>query len=147
MDASDQQFMKLALKEAQKAYAMGEVPIGAVIVSEGEIIASAHNRVELDKRVCSHAEILCIEQASHYFDNWRLSKPGLTLYTTLEPCLMCIGALHLARIDQVVYGAKRDRDRITLPLLAFKMTGGVLEEECRRLLQDFFGSLRKEKTT
>ena len=104
-------FMRVALEEAKKAFEEGEVPVGAVIVHEGKIIARAHNEVEQRKDATAHAEILCLKSAARYFGNWRLSNAQL--YSTLEPCAMCAGALLLSRIEtlkpEASYSSVKDR--------------------------------------
>ncbi len=147
-------FMHEALVEAKKAFNAGEVPVGAVLVYEGKIVARAHNRVEQEKDATCHAEMLCIRASARLLGNWRLT--GATLYCTLEPCSMCAGALLLARVDTLVYGAKdlrhgADGSFIDLlkkkhPTHEIKVYGGVLEEEARTLMQTFFQQRRKEKT-
>ncbi len=145
-------FMREALKEAQKAFEKGEVPVGAVLVYEGKIIARAHNEVETQKDASAHAEMLCIKAGARYFENWRLA--GATLYCTLEPCSMCAGALLLARVEKLVWGAKDLRhgaDGSFIDLLArkhpthqLKVEAGVLQEESADLMRRFFQTRRKE---
>ncbi len=143
---SDQYFMQQALAEAQRAYESGEVPVGAVIVSEGRIIARAHNQTEQLTDVTAHAEILAITAASHHLGGKYL--PTCTLYVTLEPCVMCAGALAWAQLGRLVYGASDDKRGFMLfggkQLLhpKTKVELGVLEEECTRLLKAFFRSKR-----
>lgn len=103
----DAHWMHQALLEAKKAAALGEIPVGAVIVRDEQVIARAHNRRELDQDAMAHAEVLCIQQACRVLNSWRLS--GCTLYVTLEPCPMCSGAIINSRLDRVVYGAKDDK--------------------------------------
>ena len=100
----DAHWMRLALLEAKKAAQLGEIPVGAVIVRDNQVIARAHNRRELDQDALAHAEVLCIRQACQTLHSWRLS--GCQLYVTLEPCPMCSGAIINARLDRVVYGAR-----------------------------------------
>lgn len=148
----DEFFMREALKEAQKAFDMGEVPVGAVLVLHGEIIARACNKVEVDKDATSHAEALCIKMASAILQNWRLLNT--TLYTTLEPCSMCAGALLLSRVSRVVWGAPDLRhgaagswvDILTKqhPIHNVDILGGVLAEESAFLLKKFFRERRSE---
>lgn len=140
------EYMQQALQLANQAYALGEVPIGALIVYGGEVIATAHNRVESDQTVLGHAELLCIAKASSRLKAWRLNGADVTLYTTLEPCMMCMGAIGLSRVNRVVYGAKRERDRVEFPPHVEAM-GGVCEEECQNILKRFFAELRAQKTT
>jgi len=147
--------MKEALKEARKAKEIAEVPIGALVVSkEGEIIARAHNLKESKSDPTGHAEILAIKEAAEKTHSWRLT--GATLYVTLEPCMMCTGALVQSRIKEVVFGAYDPKggcvETLTKGLdldgLNHKVshTGGVLEKECGQVLSDFFRERRKEKT-
>lgn len=143
-------FMSEALKEAQKALALGEVPIGAVVVLGGRIIGRGHNERETLKDPTAHAEITALRQAAQYHGGWRLE--GTTLYVTLEPCPMCAGALVQSRVERVCYGTgdpKAGSAGSLLNLLQFpgfnhqvKITAGVLENECRKILQDFFQSKR-----
>ena len=142
-------FMKCALKEAKKAYDLGEVPIGCVIVKDDKIIARAHNLRETKNSPTAHAEILCIEKASKKLDSWRLIDT--TMYITLEPCIMCSGAIISARVPKVIYGAKDPRFGAHvshLNLFDYKFNhnvdieGGILEEECSNLIKDFFKDLR-----
>ena len=141
--------MRHALEEAYKAAELLEIPVGAVIVYQNEIIARAHNRRELDQDALAHAEVLCIQQACQKLGSWRLS--GCELYVTLEPCPMCSGAIINARLDRVVYGAKDEKagccgSIADLFVMPFNHTpiirSGVLEEECSQLLSRFFAELR-----
>jgi len=146
----DQEFMALALQEAKRAAAAGEVPIGAVVVMNGQVIASAHNLRETMRDPTAHAEILAIAQASRRMGGWRLDN--CDLYVTLEPCPMCAGAVMLARIRRLVYGttdAKGGAVTSNVQLLQPGLwnhhpdiTGGVLETECGMILKDFFQGLR-----
>ena len=145
-------YMNEAIKLAKKAASLGEVPIGAVIVKDGEIISEGYNLRETEKLSTAHAEISAIEAACKKLGGWRLF--GCTLYVTLEPCPMCAGAIVNSRIDRVVYGASDIRfgacgslfNINSYPLNhAFEITSGVCEEECRALLSDFFADLRKKK--
>ncbi len=149
---NDEYYMALALEQAHIAYKLGEVPVGAVIVKDGQVIASAHNTRESKQDPLGHAEINSIVQASKALDSWRLS--GCTLYVTLEPCPMCAGAILNARMDKVVYGAF-DEDggclgsKIHLFELGFihrpNVKCGVLEKECAQLMRDFFIDVRKSE--
>lgn len=137
--------MEEAMRMAQRAYDAGEIPVGAVIVAERRVIARAWNQTEQLKDVTAHAEILAITAASGYFAGKYLT--GCTLYVTLEPCVMCAGALYWAQLERVVYGAadeKRGFSRLEKPLLhpKTKLTTGVLAEESKALLQKFFRRLR-----
>lgn len=147
----DAHWMHQALMEAKKAAALGEIPVGAVIVRDEQVIARAHNRRELDQDAMAHAEVLCIQQACRVLNSWRLS--GCTLYVTLEPCPMCSGAIINSRLDRVVYGAKDDKAGCAgsvadLFVMPFNHTpvirSGILEEECAAVLSEFFETLRKK---
>ncbi len=143
------QYMQAALEEAKKAAALGEVPIGAVMVHEGKIIARAHNRRETEKNALLHAEVMVIDQACRMLGGWRL--PNCQLYVTLEPCCMCAGAIVNSRVEKVVYGAKDHRAGAlgsVLNLNAYPLNHkpevicGVLESECLAVLKDFFAARR-----
>ena len=145
--------MKEALKEAQKAYKKLEVPVGAIIVKDGKIVARAHNLKETKNDTTKHAEILAIEKASKKLGNWRLID--CEMYVTLEPCPMCAGAIVNSRIKKVNIGAMDEKTGACgskLNLLQdfnfdtkVDMESGILENECRELLQKFFVALRKLK--
>lgn len=146
----DEKYMKEALKEARKAYRLGEVPIGCVIVYEGKIAGRGYNRRNTDKSTLSHAEITAIKKASKVVGDWRLE--GCTLYVTLEPCQMCSGAIIQARIDRVVMGSMNPKAGCGGSILNIlehesfnhqaQVTRGVLEPECSELLTTFFKELR-----
>lgn len=148
--SEDMRYMKEALKQARKAYKLGEVPIGCVIVYDGKIIGRGYNRRNTDKCTLNHAEISAIRKASKYIGDWRLE--GCTMYVTLEPCQMCAGASVQARIDRVVIGAMNPKAGCAgsiLNVLQMKqfnhqveITEGVMEEECSNLLTTFFKELR-----
>src|ERR1035438_2576792 len=150
---SDHYFMGEALRQAAKAYAAEEVPVGAVVVREGRIIARAFNQVELLKDATAHAEMLALTQAEEAVGDWRLSD--CTLYVTKEPCPLCAGAIVHGRLARVVYGAsdpKMGAAGSALNLLQFPtsnhrcaITSGVREPECRSLLQTFFAEQRKKQ--
>lgn len=145
-----EKYMKEALRQAKKAYALGEVPIGCVIVYEGRIIGRGYNRRNTDKNTLSHAEITAIHKASKKMGDWRLE--GCTLYVTLEPCQMCAGAIVQARIDEVVMGSMNPKAGCggsVLNILEMeefnhqvKVTRGILKEECTQMLTQFFKELR-----
>ncbi|MBI3987245.1 MAG: nucleoside deaminase [Lentisphaerae bacterium] len=139
----DEHFMRLAIREARTAEENGDVPIGAIIVQGRTILGKAHNQVELLHDPTAHAEMIAITQAAGALGDWRLTDT--VLYVTKEPCPMCAGAIALARIPRVVFGAADPRQGGTLKIA--DVTGGVLEEECRALLQDFFKGLRKTEAT
>ena len=142
---ADEAFMRMALKEAEKAGTNGEIPIGAVIVCNGRIISRAHNLTETLHDVTAHAEMQAITAAANMLGGNYLK--GCTLYVTVEPCVMCAGALGWSQIERVVYGAaddKRGFRRFAPDALHPKtsVTAGILEEECRTLMQQFFKSRR-----
>lgn len=149
----DEYFIKEALKEAKKAFNKDEVPIGAVLVLDGKIIARAHNQVEMLQDATAHAEMLAITMGASYLGNWRLLET--TLYCTLEPCSMCAGAMLLSRVKRVVYGGKDIRhgahgsfiDIFNKPHPTHKVeiVGGILEDECIALLQQFFLKKRNKE--
>ena len=150
-DAQDSEFMRLAIAEARKAEQLDEVPIGAVVVRDGQVIAAAYNRRETDADPAGHAEFLAMKQASDKLGVWRLS--GCTVYVTLEPCIMCAGLMHQARIDRCVFGAFDPKAGALGSLYqvnaderlnhVFEVTPGVCEEECASLLKTFFREKRR----
>ena len=143
-------YMKEALRQAKKAYALGEVPIGCVIVYEDKIIARGYNRRNTDKNTLAHAEITAINRASKKIGDWRLED--CTLYVTLEPCQMCAGAIVQSRITNVVMGCMNPKagcggsilNILEMPEFNHQVNvlRGVMEEECSQILQDFFKELR-----
>ena len=150
----DEKFMREALAQAAIAEEAGEIPVGAVIVKDGEVICAAHNLCEELHDATAHAERLAISEAGKRTGSWRLSD--CTLYVTLEPCPMCTGAIVNARLDRVVYGLKDPAAGCCGSVLnfnhypfnhAFKLQGGVCEEECRTILQEFFQQARKNEVT
>ena len=153
MTDTDAKYMKEAIRQAKKAYAIGEVPIGCVIVRDGKIISRGYNRRTIDKNTLAHAELGAIKKASKKLDDWRLE--GCTMYVTLEPCQMCAGALVQSRIDEVVIGSMNPKAGCAGSVLNLlevegfnhkvKITRGVLEEECSTMLSDFFKELREKK--
>ena len=145
INRDDEKYMRLALQEAQEAMRHDEVPIGAVIVSQGHVIARVHNLTETLTDVTAHAEMQAITSAANLLGGKYLK--GCTLYVTVEPCVMCAGALGWSQIDRVVYGAPDAKRGYALYAPhAFhpktRVTAGVMEDECRQLLQDFFKSKR-----
>ncbi|MGN1096022.1 MAG: tRNA adenosine(34) deaminase TadA [Eubacteriales bacterium] len=145
-------YMSLAIEEAKKSLALMEVPVGAVVVCEGEVISAAYNTRETDKNALRHAEISAISAACERLHGWRLHK--CELYVTLEPCPMCAGAIVNSRIKRVVYGAKDPKAGAfgtVLDLNAYPLNhkpeiiSGVMEEECSALLSDFFKELRQKR--
>jgi len=142
---SDEYFMKEALKEAQKAFDMDEIPVGAVIVAGNKIIARAHNLTETLNDTTAHAEMQAITSATEYLGAKYLNE--CTLYVTLEPCMMCAGALNWSQIGKIVYGAsdeKRGYKKYSPPLIHPKteIVSGILENECAGLLKEFFAKKR-----
>lgn len=145
-------YMKEALIEAEKAYAIGEVPIGAVVVQYGKIVGRGHNQRETAKRAIAHAEILAIDEACKTLGGWRLVD--CDLYVTLEPCLMCGGAIYQSRIVNLVYGAKDLKSGAFGSLYdlsqdqrlnhGVKVVSGVMEQECSQLIKAFFKALRSK---
>jgi len=146
----DEYFMRLALREAERALAHEDVPIGAVIVSGGEVVAAGHNERELRQDPTAHAEMIALREAARAVGSWRLL--GAELYVTLEPCCMCAGAAVLARVHRVVYGAADPKagacgsvlDVVGEPQLNHRpeLGSGVLEAECGEILSAFFASRR-----
>lgn len=143
---TDEYFMREALKEATKAFDSGEVPVGAVVVSQNKIIARAHNQTEKLTDATAHAEMLAITSASNYLGSKYLNE--CILYVTLEPCMMCAGALHWVQLMKLVYGASDEQRGYSLsksPVLHPKttVTAGIKKEECKSLVDDFFRRLRE----
>ncbi|SRR5699024_539125 len=149
----DEHFMQIAIEEAQKAEQLGEVPIGAVIVYNNEVIARGHNLRESTQNATTHAELLAIQEACQTLGSWRLEET--TLYVTLEPCPMCAGAIIQSRIPRVVYGARDPKGGCVHSLYSLlnderfnhesAVTEGILQEQCGELLTHFFRSLRQRK--
>lgn len=147
-----EKYMREALKQAKKAYSLGEVPIGCVIVHEGKIIGRGYNRRNTDKNTLSHAEITAIKKASKVIGDWRLEE--CTIYVTLEPCQMCAGAIVQARIPEAVIGCMNPKAGCAGSVLDLfhepgfnhqvEMETGLLGEECSQLLKKFFKELREE---
>lgn len=150
MYSQQEKYMSAALKQAKKAYQLGEVPIGCIIVYQDKIIARGYNRRNTDKSTLSHAEIIAIKKASKILGDWRLE--GCTLYVTLEPCQMCSGAIVQARIPHVVMGCMNPKagcggsilNLLNMPQFNHQVsiTSGVLEEDCKNILTHFFQELR-----
>ena len=150
---ADEKFMREAIRQAKKAYALDEVPIGCVIVYEGKIIARGYNSRNTDKNTLSHAELIAIKKASRKLGDWRLE--GCTMYITLEPCQMCAGAMVQARVTEAVIGSMNPKAGCAGSVLnILEMEGfnhqvnvrrGVMEEECSRMLSSFFRELREKK--
>ncbi|TCI24143.1 nucleoside deaminase [Exiguobacterium sp. SH3S2] len=149
----DERFMRLAIAEAKKAEAIGEVPIGCVIVKGEDVIATGYNRRETDLLAAAHAEMIAIESANTVLGNWRLED--CELFVTLEPCPMCAGAIILSRVKRVVFGARDPKGGCCGTLMNLlqddrfnhqaEVTENVLAEECGELLTTFFRSLRERK--
>ena len=149
---SDEKYMLLALDEAKKAAEKGEVPIGAVIVRNGEVIAAAHNERETAFDATAHAETTAVRRACRLLGGWHLTD--CTLYVTLEPCPMCAGAIINSRIDRVVFGAYDNREGsfgslINLASYPYssrpEIVGGVMQTECKEVLSEFFKKIRENK--
>ena len=146
----DEKYMKEAIKQARKAYALGEVPIGCVIVHDGKIIGRGYNRRNTDKNALAHAEITAIRKASKAIGDWRLEE--CTLYVTLEPCQMSVGAIVQARIPKVIMACMNPKAGCAGSILnvlnnpqfnhQVEAVNGILEEECSKMLKDFFVELR-----
>ena len=144
-------FMTAALEEARRGLAAGEVPIGAVLVMDGEIVARSFNQPISSTDPTAHAEVVVLRMAAHALGNYRLT--GATVYVTVEPCLMCVGALVHARVSEVVYGAPEPKTGALASTIRaldspglnhrFTVTGGVLEAECRGVIQEFFRVRRR----
>lgn len=148
----DEEFMCLAIEQARLAAQLGEIPVGAVVVKDDQVIGRGYNRREIDSSATAHAEVLAIEDACKHLGTWRLTD--CELYVTLEPCPMCAGAIINARIRRVIYGAKDERagccgsvaDFFVMPFNHNPLSrSGILAEECKTLLLDFFSSLRNEE--
>lgn len=153
MEDINNKFMKSALKEAEKSYDKEEIPVGAVIVKDGKIIARGHNLKETKNDTTNHAEIIAIRKASKKLKSWRLR--GCTMYVTLEPCTMCAGALIQARLDKVVIGTMDEKTGACGSVLnvledykfnhKVEIEKGVMERDCKEILQQFFKELRGKK--
>ncbi len=150
---NDEKYMREAIRQAKKAYALDEVPIGCVIVYEGKIIGRGYNRRTVDKSTLAHAELLAIRKAGKKLDDWRLD--GCTMYVTLEPCQMCAGAIIQARIKRVVVGCMNPKAGCAGSILNLldverfnhqaELMTGVLEEECSEMMKRFFRELRERQ--
>jgi len=151
--ADDNYFMKQALIEAKKAYKIDEVPIGAVVVCNGEIIGRGYNKREKTQDPTAHAEMIAIKKAAKNLKDWRLEE--CSIYVTVEPCIMCAGAIQKARIKKLVYGARSDKDGAFGTLIdvlqneelnhQLEVVSGIMAKESKKLLKDFFKKLRKRK--
>lgn len=153
MLSTDEKFMKEAIKQAKKAYALGEVPIGCVIVYDGKIIGRGYNRRTIDKNTLAHAELMAIRKASKKMNDWRLEE--CTMYVTLEPCQMCSGAIVQSRMKRVVVGCMNPKAGCAGSILNLlqmekfnhqvELETGILEEECSQMMKTFFKELRESK--
>lgn len=140
---SDEYYMNLALNEAKKAAKLDEVPIGCIIVQNNKVIAKSFNHKTLDNIATYHAEILAIEAACQYLGTWHLED--CTLYTTVEPCMMCTGAIIQSRIPKVVYGTANDAfGQLSKLKTKIEIISGILEKECSNILSEFFQTKRNE---
>ena len=152
---NDETFMKVALEEARRGYESGEVPVGAVVVKDGQVIGKAHNDRESTKDPLGHAELRAIQEASRLIGDWRLD--GCVMYVTLEPCPMCAGAILQSRFEKVVYGAGDEKAGACGTVMnipdypgfgaCIEVTPGVLENECRKILKSFFRDRRGDGKT
>jgi len=142
MDMNDEYYMNIALEEAKKAIIYDEVPVGSVMVYNNQIVSRTFNRKNLDKIATYHAEIIAIEETCRKLNTWYLDD--CTLYTTVEPCMMCTGAIIQARIKRVVYGTKNEAFGYLSKLENTKVqiTSGILKEECTKVMSDFFKEKR-----
>ena len=153
MDKKDEKYMKEAIRQAKKAYALGEVPIGCVIVYQDKIIGRGYNRRTIDKNTLAHAELIAIKKASKKMDDWRLEE--CTMYVTLEPWQMCSGAIVQSRMTRVVVGCMNPKAGCAGSILNLlqmsefnhqvELETGVLEEECSHMMKQFFKELREKK--
>ena len=153
VEKTDEEYMSEALREAENAAELGEVPVGCVIVRDGKVIARAGNRRENGKCALDHAEIIAIEKACRSLGGWRL--PGCTLYVTLEPCPMCAGAIINSRIENLYFGAYDKKSGCAGSVINLfesgmfnhnvNVTGGITEDKCASILTEFFRELRKKK--
>lgn len=152
MQNTDEKYMREAIRQAKKAYDIGEVPIGCVIVCEDKIIGRGYNRRTIDKNTLAHAELIAIRKASKKMEDWRLE--GCTMYVTLEPCQMCAGAIVQARMARVVVGCMNPKAGCAGSILNLlqmeefnhqtELSTGVLGEECSRMMKEFFKELREK---
>lgn len=152
MKNSDEYFMQLALKEAKKAFDLGEVPVGCVIVLDGKVIAKAHNLRESKNSILAHAEVLAINKANKSLGTWKLD--GATIYVNVEPCAMCAGCILQSRIKRLVFGCHEPKFGACGSVVNLlnnsnfnhqvEITSGILEEESSKLLKDFFQILRQK---
>ncbi len=154
MGSSHTEWMQIALDEARSAQQHGDVPVGAVVVKDGRMVAARHNERELTNDPTAHAEVLALRDAAEVLGSWRLE--GCSLYVTLEPCVMCGGALVNSRIHKVIYGAADEKAGACLSLYnvaddprlnhQFELVPGILADECSQILLDFFQSVRADRS-
>lgn len=137
----DEKFLNEALKEARKAYKKDEIPVGCVIVYDGNIVARGHNLRESKQNSLMHAEIMAVDRACKYFNSWRLDD--CVMYVTLEPCMMCLGAIIESRIKKVVYGAKNNSEQMYVCVKNIDLIHAN-SKECSDILTDFFKNKRKK---
>ena len=133
-------YMSIALKEAKKAYKKEEIPVGAIIVKNNKIISKAYNKKEKSKNVIKHAEIIAISKACKKLKNWRLED--CEIYVTMEPCMMCCGAIQQSRIKKIVYGVKNENFGFTAKMKNVEIIPEICERECKNLIQAFFRKRR-----
>lgn len=131
-----EKYMNIAIKLAQKAYKNGEIPVGAVIVKNGKIIAKAYNKKEKEKDCTKHAEILAIQKASKKLKNWRLID--CEMYVTMEPCMMCAGAIEQSRISKIIYSVDNPNFGCSNQIENVKIISGICKDKCKKMVQDFF---------
>ncbi len=154
MGSGHTEWMQIALDEARSAQQHGDVPVGAVVVKDGRMVAARHNERELTNDPTAHAEVLALRDAAEVLGSWRLE--GCSLYVTLEPCVMCGGALVNSRIHKVIYGAADEKAGACLSLYnvaddprlnhQFELVPGILADECSQILLDFFQSVRADRS-
>ena len=135
-----EKYMKIALKQAEKALKYNEVPVGCIIVKKNKIIAKAYNKKEKTKNVTKHAEIIAISKACKKIKNWRLDN--CEIYITMEPCMMCSGAIEQSRIKKIIYGAKNENYGFTENLKNIEIISQICEKECKKIVQTFFKKRR-----
>lgn len=135
-----EKYMEIAYKEALKAFKHNEIPVGAVIVKQGKIIAKSYNKREKSNNIINHAEINCISKACKKLKNWRLDD--CIIYVTMEPCMMCCGAIEQSRIKKIVYSVKNKNFGFTSNLKNIEIVDKILEKKCKDLIQSFFKKIR-----
>ena len=135
-----EKYMNIAIKLAKKAYKKGEIPVGAVIVKNGKIISKAYNKKEKLKDCTKHAEIIAIQKASKKLKNWRLTD--CEIYITMEPCMMCSGAIEQSRISKIIYAVENPNFGYSNKIQNVEIIKGLCEEKCKKMIQDFFKKKR-----